>query len=293
MESEILHGDCFEILPTLPDKSFFSIITDPPYGINLDAWDNAVDVANFTHHAARITTGFYSFFGQMPTMMEWITSAQKFMEYREHISWVKRGAMMQHGLNRQHESILIYRHKNTKYYQTTGKYEDVKVPGVLFDVMSIEGIQRHISDLNLAIKRGEPRKSVVSYKGQSAFRREYVVQQALAGIKQIRSAHQGITNFTNVWSFLPPGKANPGKVKYKHPTQKPLELIKRLVELTTPPDGIVLDPFAGSGTTAIACLETGRRYVCIEKNDEYYEMILNRVNDWHKEARIQQQELSI
>ncbi len=46
-----------------------------------------------------------------------------------------------------------------------------------------------------------------------------------------------------------------------HPTQKPLEIIERMVRASCPENGIVLDPFAGTGTTAIACLLNKRRYI--------------------------------
>jgi DNA modification methylase len=59
--------------------------------------------------------------------------------------------------------------------------------------------------------------------------------------------------------------------------------MKRLVEMLTPENGIVLDPFAGSFTTAIACLETGRRYVCIEKESDYFEIGKNRITQWHND----------
>lgn len=62
-----------------------------------------------------------------------------------------------------------------------------------------------------------------------------------------------------------------------HPTQKPLEIIERMVRASCPENGIVLDPFAGTGTTAIACLLNKRRYITYELNSEYYEMILNRI----------------
>ena len=54
-----------------------------------------------------------------------------------------------------------------------------------------------------------------------------------------------------------------------HTTQKPLDLMLRLVELFTDPDDIVLDPFAGSGTTGVACLRLGRRFIGIERSEEY------------------------
>lgn len=54
-----------------------------------------------------------------------------------------------------------------------------------------------------------------------------------------------------------------------HPTVKPVALMRHLVRLVTPPGGTVLDPFLGSGTTAIACEEEGFGWVGIEKEPEY------------------------
>ena len=62
-----------------------------------------------------------------------------------------------------------------------------------------------------------------------------------------------------------------------HPTQKPLEIIERMVKASCPENGIVLDPFAGTGTTAVACLLNNRRYITYELNPQYYELILNRI----------------
>lgn len=56
-----------------------------------------------------------------------------------------------------------------------------------------------------------------------------------------------------------------------HQTQKPVELIAQLVRVVCPPGGVVLDPFAGSCTTAQACAETGRHYVCIERDPDHCE----------------------
>jgi len=67
-----------------------------------------------------------------------------------------------------------------------------------------------------------------------------------------------------------------------HPTVKPLKLMEYLCKLTrTPEGGVVLDPFGGSGTTAVACRNTGRKYILIEKDPHYCEIANNRV----KEAR--------
>jgi DNA modification methylase len=66
-----------------------------------------------------------------------------------------------------------------------------------------------------------------------------------------------------------------------HPTVKPLSLLRYLAKLTRPPDGgIVLDPFAGSGTTALACIPEGRDYIIIEKEPEYAELCRRRIAEY-------------
>ena len=67
----------------------------------------------------------------------------------------------------------------------------------------------------------------------------------------------GVNNFGRLTSGRP------------HPTQKPLALMLELVELFTDPGDVVLDPFAGSGTTGVACLRLGRRAILIEKDPKY------------------------
>lgn len=60
-----------------------------------------------------------------------------------------------------------------------------------------------------------------------------------------------------------------------HPTQKPVRLLERLLNLVTHPGDLVVDPFAGSCSTAKACVNTGRHYICFEKDPEYYESGIN------------------
>jgi len=64
----------------------------------------------------------------------------------------------------------------------------------------------------------------------------------------------------------------------EHPTQKPLEIIERMVKASSPVKGIVLDPFAGSGTTVIACMLNNRHYVAFEINPDYHKIIIERMD---------------
>ena len=64
-----------------------------------------------------------------------------------------------------------------------------------------------------------------------------------------------------------------------HPTCKPLALMRWLVRLVTPPGGVVLDPFVGSGTTGVACIHEERRFVGIEREPEYVAITEARIRD--------------
>jgi len=69
-----------------------------------------------------------------------------------------------------------------------------------------------------------------------------------------------------------------GKERLDHPTQKPLQLIIDLIKKHSNVGDLVLDSFAGSGTVGEACLELNRKYILIERDDKYYNLILNRLN---------------
>jgi len=73
------------------------------------------------------------------------------------------------------------------------------------------------------------------------------------------------------------------KKLYGHPTIKPLSIIKNIVENSSKENAIVLDPFSGSGTTAVACTQLERNFICFEINKDYYEASLNRLASVIKE----------
>ena len=74
-------------------------------------------------------------------------------------------------------------------------------------------------------------------------------------------------------------------VENKHPTVKPLALMRYLCRLVTPPNGIVLDPFAGSGSTCIAAMQEGFNFIGIEKEEEYYNIAEQRIQYFYEEMQ--------
>lgn len=71
-----------------------------------------------------------------------------------------------------------------------------------------------------------------------------------------------------------------GSKKKAHPCQMPTLLIRRIIEFSSNENETVLDPFAGSFTTAIACLETKRKYICVEKEESYFNLGKDRINKY-------------
>lgn len=69
------------------------------------------------------------------------------------------------------------------------------------------------------------------------------------------------------------------KKKYGHPTIKPLSIIETLINNSSSPGDIVLDCFAGSGTTAVAAVLNDRNYICMEHNKMYYELMIERLKE--------------
>ena len=81
-------------------------------------------------------------------------------------------------------------------------------------------------------------------------------------------------------------KLNKELLNNLHPTVKPIQLMQYLIRLVTPPKGIVLDPFMGSGTTAIASLKEGFKFVGIEKNKEYIEIANTRLKPFLSQTKL-------
>lgn len=86
---------------------------------------------------------------------------------------------------------------------------------------------------------------------------------------KIRGKREG-----SVWKVA---KVNPNKMI--HPTEKPIELLERLIEKFTDEHMVVLDCFMGSGSTGVACVNTNRNFIGIELDDKYFEIAKQRIND--------------
>ena len=78
--------------------------------------------------------------------------------------------------------------------------------------------------------------------------------------------------------------AKVGNQNLTHPNEKPVELLEQLIEATTTPGALILDPFAGSGSTLVAAAKTGRQYIGIEIDEHYSQLAANRAAEHQKGA---------
>ncbi len=78
----------------------------------------------------------------------------------------------------------------------------------------------------------------------------------------------------SIWPILSPRQEE--KIFGKHPTQKPLELLERIIQASTQKGDVVLDPFSGSGTTGLAAQNLGRNYIGIELEKDYLDLSIKR-----------------
>jgi site-specific DNA-methyltransferase (adenine-specific) len=92
-------------------------------------------------------------------------------------------------------------------------------------------------------------------------------------MKEMNSGKQ----MKNLWNILPPGKDE--KKFGKHPTQKPLQLLDRIIKASTREGDLVLDPFCGSSTTGVAAIKNNRKYIGIDMSEEYLSLSVKRIQE--------------
>ena len=88
--------------------------------------------------------------------------------------------------------------------------------------------------------------------------------------------------YTDVWDF-----ATVQAYPAKHPCEKPIEMMRHIVLASSRDGGVVLDPFMGSGTTGVACVQTGRRFIGIELDEAYFEIAKQRIIEAQMQPRLE------
>ena len=109
-------------------------------------------------------------------------------------------------------------------------------------------------------------------RGYEEMRQDY--EEMRQDYEEMRNYHRCDPEHCNVWN-VPSIPSN----NRLHTCQKPLEILERLIRVSCPEEGIVLDPFMGSGSTAIAALNTERKFVGFEKDEGYFKTAQTRIDE--------------
>jgi DNA modification methylase len=287
----LLNGDCLEILPMLNDNIIENIIIDPPYTDNKSDCLNGhkiqtkidFDFLNKNFYRILKVNSFYAFFGMMPTILHWHNKAsENNFKFKVDIVWNKKAAGLggNQDLRRNHELFWIYTKGKPKYYKTQGVYSDVSQAQVENNLKDIESIFRHLS-----YYKGLAEGKKLDAYGGSNFTRNDVYWDKMGGFKPQISQKLGNEklSFLTVWTFSPHNRKhrNSQDGQIKHPTVKSIDFVERACELLNE-SGLTLDCFSGSGTTAIACENLNRKYICIEKEKDYCEITKQRILNLNK-----------
>jgi site-specific DNA-methyltransferase (adenine-specific) len=245
------NGDCLEVMATLPDDSVDLILTDLPYGSTECQWDNIIPFEPLWEQYWRILKpeGTIVLTATQPFTTKLISSQIDYYKY----NWI---------WNKTRPSGFVHA-KNMPMRD----YEDVCVFS----------------------------KGCVGHKGQSTNRMAYY-PQGLVEIEPVsRNGHKrgsetvyrnrpSHKDYTQTSTNYPRQVLRfPSVAKTIHPTQKPTELFEYLIKTYTTEGMVVMDSCSGSGTTAIAAENTNRKWICIEKSEEYFNKSIERIKE-HNET---------
>lgn len=278
--NRIYNEDCLLGMKRIPDNSVDCILTDPPYMyLKNQKLDRPFDEQAFFSECKRVMKkdGFIVLFGRGTSFYRWncILSDMGFT-FKEEIVWDKSycsSPLM--ALSRIHETVSIHSLGN-------GSITKVKIPYLEMKGSDIEAIKTDIKRLMTTFSSSKNMQAVLDYlsDGTLTFDGEYDKSTTItAGRKRVNrcvSTMNTIETGMNEKDIIHIKRDHYNQI---HPTQKPVRLLERLLNLVCNEGCTVLDPFSGSASTAIACINTNRNYIGFEIDKEYYELSVKRINE--------------
>jgi len=238
--NQIYLGDCLEVMRDIPDGSIDMILCDPPYGTTACKWDSIIPLEPMWEQLKRVIK---------PNGAIVLTAAQPFTT----------------NLISSNMKMFRYTWIWDKDYSTgfananrmpLKGFEDVLVFYKCLPIYNPQGL-KEIKPKSRVRKMGSAGEVMGDHGNNTLCQKEY------------------ITKFTN----YPNSCIKTKKEKCFHPTGKPISLFEYLIKTYTNDGETVLDFTIGSGTTAIAAINTNRNYIGIEKDKNYYQIAQERISN--------------
>ncbi len=230
--NKIILGDCLEVMRGFADNQFDLVLTDPPYGITANKWDNVVD---FMGEALRVAPLVVLTAGQ-PYSSRLVMENLK--DFRHEYIWIKsvgsNFANLKTNPMKEHEQVLVFG-KLTNY---------------------------------------NPQSEARKGSGLKRIKSPYITNSIKGGDRTVAGKqYTDLRHPSSVQSF----NNRLGGDRGMHPTQKPVKLMNYLIRTYTNEGDIILDPFAGSGSTLVAAQSLNRNYIGIEINPDYVKIAEDRL----------------
>jgi DNA modification methylase len=296
----LAEGNSLALMPMLPSDSADAVVCDPPYGLDFhdESWDRLGDGAAFERFSERWARealrvlkpgGHLLAFGAPRTVHRLASGIEDAgFEIRDQLLWIHAQGIPKSrrlpgglgtGLKPAYEPILLAR--KPLVGTTTANLARFGTGALGIEAAGIERplgkpywpahlALSHHPDCPAAHLDGEPTgpsRLFLSAKATSAERD--------AGCEHLPPRETRIYTGNH---------HRPRIAKNHHPTVKPIALLRWLIRLAVPAGGLVVDPFAGSGTTGIAALLEGRRFVGFELEPDYLDVACARLAHWAREA---------
>ena len=249
---ELKQGDCLELMKDIPVGSVDMILCDLPYGTTVCKWDTVIPFKPLWEQYKRIIKKNASIvlFGCEPFVSELIHSNNEMFKYK----WI-----WEHGRSANFAQAP---------YSPLKDYEEVCV--FSFGGMSKNAKNRMVYNPQNTIPCNIKQKE----KGHSDLRPSKIVQSDFV---------QTVTNYPKAIIKFPKEQAR------FHPTQKPVSLLEYLVKTYTNEGDTILDNCMGSGSTGVACVNTGRNFIGMELDQGYFEIAQKRIEEAEKRLNREKQ----
>lgn len=311
--------DCLEGMKQIPDGSIDLVVTDPPYGtmdtdggrkIGIRGWDKKIPTVSMFAELSRILrpNGKLVLFSQEPYTSELITSAVPSLPFSYRAIWKKDSFGNCLGANKNmvsyFEDVLIFSKVHPKH-DFKGVHPLRPYFAKVLDFIGFASCK----DVNNAL--GHRRAEHAFYINSTQFSlctektyRELIDKfhiDEMTGFVQFEELqkidteyrtdliNKMNTQYPSIFNLWEGGKSKSNVWEYSkeknglHPTQKPVALLEDLVKTFSNPGDIVLDFTIGSGSTAAACIRTGRHFIGFELDPKYHKIAVDRVEAARKE----------
>ena len=249
----LIHGDCLEIMPTLETESIHLVVTSPPYGdmyFGLNVDECRVLIQSAIHECE----GVLCLGGKLViNVNNYITSRKAGWKMRQVIPMTK---WIQNACNLTYQDEIFWYKKLAQAGRSKPLFGSYPYPPNFLMSQRVEYVL------------------VWSKDGKREVHKEAKEQSRLA-VEEWRDWTQ------NLWTIMDQNYSP------DHPAPFPFEIPYRVIKLYSFVGETVLDPFMGSGTTGVACVQTGRKFIGIEIDPGYFEIAKKRIAEAQLQIRME------